>query len=92
MLRPTVLSRYLFYLSPFLSLFSSKAKVINVGVANLPPTFRTDIANKALTLVEQFRALWLSRYEPQGMQSSLLVLSNLLSAFIPDGAKTITVT
>ena len=66
--------------------------MINVGVANLPPTFRTDIANKALTLVEQVRALWLARYEPQGMQSSLLVLSNLLSAFIPDGAKTITVT
>jgi hypothetical protein len=87
-LHPTVL----FYLLVFLFLFSSEAKVINVGVANLPPTFRTDIANKALTLVEQFRALWLSRYEPQGMQSSLLVLSNLLSAFIPDGAKTITVT
>ena len=62
--------------------------MINVGVPNLPPTFRTDIANKALTLVEQFRALWLSRYEPQGMQSSLLVLSNLLSSFIPEGAQT----
>ena len=59
-------------------------KVINVGVAYLPPTFRTDIANKTLTLVEQYRALWLSRYEPQGMQSSLLVLSNLLSKFIPE--------
>jgi len=66
----------------------NESKVVNVGVSNLPPTFRTDIANKALTLVEQFRALWLSRYEPQGMQSSLLVLSNLLSTFIPDGAQT----
>lgn len=65
---------------------NSKTDVINVGVANLPPTFRSDIANKALTLVEQYRALWLSRYEPQGMQSSLLVLSNLLTKFIPDGA------
>ena len=61
-------------------------KVSNIGVANLPPTFRTDIANKALTLVEQYRALWLSRYEPQGMQASLLVLSNLLSKFIPEGS------
>ena len=61
--------------------------VINVGIANLPPTFRTDIANKALVLVEQYRALWLSRYEPQGMQSSLLVLSNLLNKFIPEGAQ-----
>ena len=55
-------------------------------IQNLPPTFRTDIANKALTLVEQYRALWLSRYEPQGMQASLLVLSNLLSKFIPEGS------
>jgi hypothetical protein len=62
------------------------ATPINVGVANLPPTFRTDIANKAITLVEQYRALWLSRYEPQGMQASLLVLSSLLTKFIPDGA------
>lgn len=62
-------------------------QIINVGVANLPPTFRTDIANKALTIVEQYRALWLSRYEPQGMQSSLLVLSNLLSKFIPEGTE-----
>ena len=66
------------------SLLSSE---INIGVANLPPTFRTDIANKTLTLVEQYRALWLSRYEPQGMQASLLVLSTLLSKFIPEGIK-----
>ncbi len=60
---------------------------INVGVSNLPPTFRTDIANKALSLVEQFRALWLSRYEPQGLQASLLVLSELLSKFIPENTQ-----
>ncbi len=65
----------------------SEKNVINVGVANLPPTFRTDIANKALTLVEQYRALWLSRYEPQGMQASLLNLSNMLSKFIPEEQK-----
>ena len=67
---------------------NSKSEGNNVvGVAKLPPTFRTDIANKALVLVEQYRALWLSRYEPQGMQSSLLVLSNLLNKFIPEGAQ-----
>ena len=60
-------------------------------IQNLPPTFRTDIANKALTLVEQYRALWLSRYEPQGMQASLLVLSNLLSKFIPEGSEKMSV-
>ena len=63
-------------------------EVINIGISNLPPTFRTDIANKALTLQEQYRALWLSRYEPQGMQASLLILSKLLSKFIPEGAET----
>ena len=66
---------------------NSQTEGNNVGVAKLPPTFRTDIANKALVLVEQYRALWLSRYEPQGMQSSLLVLSNLLNKFIPEGAQ-----
>ncbi len=64
----------------------SGLSTINVGVANLAPTFRTDIANKALSLVEQYRALWLSRYEPQGLQASLLVLSELLSKFIPENS------
>lgn len=68
---------------------SGGVAAINVGVANLPPTFRTDIANKLLGLVEQYRALWLSRYEPQGLQASLLVLSDLLTKFIPDSSQLI---
>ena len=31
------------------------------GVSNLNPTLKTDIANKLLSLVEQYRAHWLSR-------------------------------
>ena len=55
------------------------------GVSNLQPTFKTDIANKLLSLVEQYRAHWLSRYHPHGLRYSLAVLSNLLKQLIPDG-------
>ncbi len=40
--------------------------------------------SRLLGLVEQYRALWLSRYQPQGLQGSLLVLSSLLRKFIPE--------
>ena len=33
------------------------------GVSNLNPTLKTDIANKLLSLVEQYRAHWLSRLQ-----------------------------
>ena len=35
-------------------------------LASLLPTFRTDLANKLLSLTEQSRAVWLSRYQPGG--------------------------
>ena len=47
------------------------------------PTFKTDLANKLLSLTEQYRAVWLSRYQPSGMQSSLLHLSQLLNTLLP---------
>jgi len=53
-------------------------------VASLQPTFRTDLANKLLSLTEQYRAVWLSRYQPSGMQSSLLHLTSLLNLLLPD--------
>lgn len=59
--------------------------VVNCGVANLPPTFRTDVANKLLSLTEQYRALWLSRYHAPGMHACLRVINNLLRAVIPEG-------
>ena len=52
-------------------------------VASLQPTFKTDLANKLLSLTEQYRAVWLSRYQPGGMQSSLLHLTSLLNTLLP---------
>ena len=42
-------------------------------VDELPSTFKTDIANKLLALIEQYRAVWLSRYLPGGLQVCLQV-------------------
>ncbi|XP_015587656.1 uncharacterized protein LOC107264182 [Cephus cinctus] len=58
--------------------------VINLGVCNLPPTFRTDIANKMLAHIEQYKGAWLQRHLPQGLQSSLLVLTSALHRFVPE--------
>ncbi|EZA52531.1 uncharacterized protein LOC105281834 [Ooceraea biroi] len=58
--------------------------VINLGVCNLPPTFRTDIANKMLAHIEQYKGSWLQRHLPQGLQSSLLVLTSALHRFVPE--------
>ncbi|KAJ9589645.1 hypothetical protein L9F63_017134, partial [Diploptera punctata] len=58
--------------------------VINLGVCNLPPTFRTDIANKLLAHIEQYKGTWLQRHLPAGLQSSLLVLTSALHRFVPN--------
>lgn len=58
--------------------------VINLGVCNLPPTFRTDIANKLLAHIEQYKGTWLQRHLPAGLQNSLLVLTSALHRFVPD--------
>ncbi|XP_046665376.1 uncharacterized protein LOC124357531 isoform X2 [Homalodisca vitripennis] len=58
--------------------------VINLGVCNLPPTFRTDIANKLLALIEQYKGAWLQRHLPAGLQNSLLVLTSALRRFVPE--------
>lgn len=58
--------------------------VINLGVCNLPPTFRTDIANKMIAHIEQYKGAWLQRHLPQGLQSSLLVLTSALHRFVPE--------
>ncbi|XP_066585055.1 uncharacterized protein [Prorops nasuta] len=58
--------------------------VINLGVCNLPPTFRTDIANKMLAHIEQYKGAWMQRHLPQGLQSSLLILTSALHRFVPE--------
>ncbi|GBO43264.1 hypothetical protein AVEN_128675-1, partial [Araneus ventricosus] len=58
--------------------------VINVGISNLPPIARTDLANRLLALIEQFRAVWLSRNLPCGLQTSLAMFNSLLTKLIPE--------
>ncbi|XP_076162883.1 uncharacterized protein LOC143144407 isoform X2 [Ptiloglossa arizonensis] len=58
--------------------------VINLGVCNLPPTFRTDVANKMLAHIEQYKGSWLQRHLSQGLQSSLLILTSALHRFVPE--------
>ncbi|XP_072155100.1 uncharacterized protein [Bemisia tabaci] len=57
--------------------------VINLGVSNLSPTLRTDIANKLLALIEQYKGIWLQRHVPAGLKYSLGVLSTALQRFVP---------
>ncbi|KAK7077572.1 hypothetical protein SK128_012479 [Halocaridina rubra] len=64
--------------------------VVNPGVANLPPTIRTDLANKltrtgrVLALREVYSSVWMQGQQAPGLQSSLLVLTSLLARLLPD--------
>ncbi|KAK3858719.1 hypothetical protein Pcinc_035106 [Petrolisthes cinctipes] len=57
--------------------------VVNPGVGNLPPTLRTDLANKVLGLCEVYSSVWHQGQEGSGLQSSLVVLSSLLARLLP---------
>ena len=61
------------------------------SLEELSPTFKTDAANKLLSLIEQFRAHWLTRYQAHGMQGSLLAMGALLAKFIPEETDVLTV-
>ncbi|XP_076059863.1 uncharacterized protein LOC143036412 isoform X2 [Oratosquilla oratoria] len=58
--------------------------VVNPGVANLPPTVRTDLANKVLALREVYSSVWMRSLQAPGLQASLLVLTSLLARLLPD--------
>ncbi|XP_064113113.1 uncharacterized protein LOC135219888 isoform X2 [Macrobrachium nipponense] len=58
--------------------------VVNLGVGNLPPTLRTDLANKVLALREVYSSVWMQGQQAAGLQSSLLVLTSLLARLLPD--------
>ncbi|XP_077999420.1 uncharacterized protein LOC144452238 [Glandiceps talaboti] len=58
--------------------------VINVGLANLSATTRTDIANKLLEISEQFRQTWLGSNLPTGLKESLALLHKTLKQLIPE--------
>jgi hypothetical protein len=52
-------------------------------IRSLSPTFRTDSANKLLSLIEMFKEHWNKRYMPEGMRGSLVAMNNLLLQFVP---------
>ncbi|KAF8778620.1 Palmitoyltransferase AKR1 like protein [Argiope bruennichi] len=58
--------------------------VVNVGISNMAPIARTDLANKLLALIEQFRAVWLSRNLPTGLETSMAMFNSLLAKLIPE--------
>ncbi|CAH1790961.1 unnamed protein product [Owenia fusiformis] len=60
--------------------------VINLGVANLPATTKTDLANRLLGLIEQYKTLWTEHYLDIGLKESLVLLSAILKQCIPNQA------
>jgi len=64
--------------------------VVNLGIANLPPTLRTDIANKLLVLIDEYRRVWQLQNYTQGLENSLYKLTAVLQRFIPDSTKVLT--
>lgn len=58
--------------------------VINAGIANLPSTARTDLANRLLGLMDQYRAVWLSRHFPNNLPAAMLSLQELLNKLVPE--------
>uniref|UniRef100_T1IPJ6 Beta-hexosaminidase bacterial type N-terminal domain-containing protein n=1 Tax=Strigamia maritima TaxID=126957 RepID=T1IPJ6_STRMM len=63
--------------------------VINLGIANLLPTTRTDLANKLLGLIEQFRDVWLERNLENGLERAVKPLSDLLEKLFPENQNSI---
>ncbi|ULT89808.1 hypothetical protein L3Y34_008309 [Caenorhabditis briggsae] len=54
-----------------------------VGVINLPPAIRTDLANTMLRVRGQFQHVWLSRSIPSTLQNALKMFDNLFRALLP---------
>ncbi|XP_013405716.1 uncharacterized protein LOC106170414 isoform X1 [Lingula anatina] len=58
--------------------------VINLGIANLTPTAKTDLANRLLGMLEQYRVVWYTGNIPHGLNESLNVLSTMLKQYLPE--------
>ncbi|MFH4978061.1 hypothetical protein AB6A40_004770 [Gnathostoma spinigerum] len=57
--------------------------VVNVGVANLPLTVRTDLANSLLEIRSKFQHTWLSRNIASTLPNALKIYDNLFRALLP---------
>jgi len=57
--------------------------LVNIGVANLPLTSRTDLANKLLEVRTQFQHAWLSRNLASTLPNALKIFDNLFKTLLP---------
>ncbi|PIK52139.1 hypothetical protein BSL78_10986 [Apostichopus japonicus] len=58
-------------------------KVVNAGIANLTATTKTDCANKLLSLMEEYRNVWLKTCHPSGLLESLSFFGCILDKLVP---------
>lgn len=60
-------------------------RVVNLGVTNLSATGKTDLANRLLELIENYRQCWSKRYLTNyGLQESTSCLRSVLKQLVPD--------
>ncbi|XP_041469265.1 uncharacterized protein LOC121419047 isoform X4 [Lytechinus variegatus] len=61
--------------------------VINVGLANLSATTKTDSANKLLSMMEEYRTVWLDQCFQPGLEDSGMFFKGVLKHLVPEGAE-----
>lgn len=57
--------------------------IINVGISNLPPTNRTDLANRLLELGQRYQKVALRANTSSGLRGSVRILNQLFHKLIP---------
>ncbi|BFZ12007.1 hypothetical protein BsWGS_15047 [Bradybaena similaris] len=61
--------------------------VVNFGISNLTVTTRTDLANKLLEIIKQFKEVWALRSNPTvGLSDSLQRLRSLFKVLLPESS------
>nr|CDP96548.2 Bm5811 [Brugia malayi] len=58
-------------------------EMVNIGVSNLPPVVRTDLANRLLEIRSRFQHTWLSRNIASTLPNALKIFDNLFRALLP---------
>ncbi|EFO22843.1 hypothetical protein LOAG_05646 [Loa loa] len=58
-------------------------QMVNIGVSNLPPAVRTDLANRLLEIRSRFQHTWLSRNIASTLPNALKMFDNLFRALLP---------
>ncbi|KRX66050.1 Eukaryotic translation initiation factor 3 subunit K, partial [Trichinella sp. T9] len=58
-------------------------QMINVGISNLSPTARTDLANRLLEIKSRFQHVWLGRNLDTTLPEVMKMFNNLLHSLLP---------